>query len=70
MKKTISLLLVLHVCLIAYTQEDCTSVFSGQALDENNTPVVGAGILLLPQQIGQVTDSTGNFRFANLCGGK
>jgi iron complex outermembrane receptor protein len=70
LKKTIPLLLALHVCMHAYPQKICKSVFSGQILDENNRPVVGAGILLLPQQIGQAADSIGNFRFQNLCEGK
>jgi iron complex outermembrane receptor protein len=69
-KKTILLLLALPVCFLAYTQEECGSSFSGQILDADNIPVIGAGILLLPEQIGQASDSVGNFRFVNLCNGK
>lgn len=69
-KKTISVLLAMHICMLAFSQDDCTGIFSGQILDENNAPVIGAGILLLPQQIGQASDTTGHFRFPNLCSGK
>ena len=60
----------LHACIIAYAQEKCNATFSGQIRDENNLPVIGAGILLTPQQTGQASDSLGNFRFQNLCDGK
>lgn len=70
LKKTILLLVAVHFFLQAYTQEGCTNIFSGQILDENNRPVFGAGILLLPQQIGQATDADGKFRFVDLCEGK
>jgi iron complex outermembrane recepter protein len=68
--KTILLLLALHIRLVAFTQEGCTSVFSGQVLDENNVPVTGAAVLLMPKRAGQASDSLGNFKFGNLCPGK
>lgn len=56
-----------HISALAYAQENCTGVFTGKILDENDLPVTGAGIMLFPQNNGQATDSAGNFRFTNLC---
>jgi iron complex outermembrane recepter protein len=70
LKKTIMLLSVLHVSISAFAQEKCNAVFSGTVLNENNLPVIGAGILLLPEEIGQATDAGGNFRFIDLCEGQ
>jgi iron complex outermembrane recepter protein len=70
LRKTILLLSVLHVSVAVYAQEPCTAVFSGQILDENNQPVIGAGILIIPEQIGQSTNVEGKFQFSNLCNGK
>ena len=61
---------VLHVSTLCHGQEACTAVFSGQVLDENDQPVIGAGVIILPQQNGQATDSAGNFEFVDLCRGK
>jgi len=55
--------------MLAFTQNTCRNIFTGQIQDELNQPVVGAAVILLPGQKGQATDLTGNFRFANLCPG-
>ncbi len=68
--RTILLLSALHICILVQGQEKCFSAFAGRVLDQNGIPVVGAGILLLPQHGGQATDSLGNFRFENLCDGQ
>ena len=55
--------------MLAYSQSNCNSIFTGQILDESNKPVIGAAVLLLPGQTGQTSDSIGNFKFAKLCPG-
>jgi iron complex outermembrane recepter protein len=70
LKRKILLLLALHVCQLVNAQTTCTSIFSGQILDEHNLPVIGAAILLSPSQAGQASDSVGHFSFSNLCEGK
>lgn len=68
--KAILLLSILHISMLAYSQDSCSVIFSGTILDENDQPIAGAGILLLPQQVGQTTDSFGKFKFVGLCEGK
>lgn len=70
LKKTILLLLAWHICIVSYSQNPCDDEFTGQIHDELNQPVIGAAIILLPSQEGQVTNLQGNFRFENLCSGK
>jgi iron complex outermembrane receptor protein len=76
-KKIAMLLLALHIVNVnVFSQEACTNVFSGLIVDENKQPIIGAGILLLPQQNGQPqqdgqeSDSLGHFRFTNICSGR
>jgi iron complex outermembrane receptor protein len=69
-KKTIALFLALHVYMFCYSQDICNGLFSGQILDESNQPVPGAAIVFLPQQFGQASNASGNFKFENLCPGK
>jgi iron complex outermembrane recepter protein len=69
LKKTIIVLLAWHTQVLAYSQSPCNAIFSGQIQDESHYPVVGAAILLMPQNTGQQSDYSGNFRFENLCPG-
>lgn len=70
LKKSILLFVALRTLVLAYGQQNCTAVFTGKIVDESDRPVTGAIVLLMPQQIGQTSDSLGNFRFTNLCAGK
>jgi iron complex outermembrane receptor protein len=49
--------------------QTCNGVFTGRVLDASNQPIVGASILLLPQEKGSVTDLQGAFNFEGLCFG-
>jgi iron complex outermembrane recepter protein len=69
LKKTILVLLTLYSYLDVASQSTCKSIFIGQVLDEAKQPVIGATVLLLPQNIGQVVDLSGNFKFENVCPG-
>ena len=62
-------MLAFPVCLTCYAQHVCNGLFTGQIHDESNQPVIGAAIVLLPMQRGQVTDLQGNFKFEDLCYG-
>lgn len=66
------MLIALTSCICGFTsaQRTCTAVFSGVIVDDNGVKVLGATILLMPQQLGQVSDSLGNFRFTGLCPGR
>lgn len=69
LNKAIILLLTLGSYLEGNSQSTCKSIFTGQVLDEIKQPVIGATVLLLPQNRGQVVDLSGNFKFENLCPG-
>jgi len=60
----------MYVSMLCYSQSGCNVLFSGQIQDESNQPVIGAAIVLLPQQAGQTSDALGDFKFENLCPGK
>lgn len=68
-KKALVLLLSLQVCVLTHAQDNCSSTFTGQILDESNEAIIGASILLMPTRRGQISDVTGNFNFALLCDG-
>jgi iron complex outermembrane receptor protein len=70
LKKIILLLLAMHAHMLAFTQDPCMSSFTGVIRDENNQPLVGVAVVFVSQQVGQETDSLGNFKFENLCPGK
>lgn len=59
-----------HIFLPGHSQENCNSVFSGRVVTEDNEPIIGATIFLPMQQLGQISDSEGNFRFPDLCEGR
>ena len=49
--------------------QECNGSFTGRVLDGSNQPIVGASILLVYQQRGDVTDLQGAFNFRGLCEG-
>lgn len=61
-------LVALFIRITAYGQA-CTGTFIGQVKDEQNLPLIGAAIFLLPQEQGTTSDYLGNFRFDKLCSG-
>ncbi|MEO5979280.1 MAG: TonB-dependent receptor [Chryseolinea sp.] len=61
--------LVLCCLVTAWGQDSCTSIFSGTIVDGAGKPVIGAAIVLLPQQHGQTSDDQGHFRFEKICKG-
>lgn len=64
--------LMLIVVLISHAVgclAQCNGSFSGTVLDESNSPVVGAALLLLPGATGVVTDTTGAFSITDVCAG-
>ena len=69
-KRTIIVLLALHICTCVNSQNTCKGIFTGHIQDESKQPIIGATIILLPQQLGQATDLSGNFRIENICAGK
>jgi iron complex outermembrane receptor protein len=50
----------------AYAQS-CTVTLEGSVLDENDQPVVAAQLIILGNQQGVITDTTGYFRLHHLC---
>jgi iron complex outermembrane recepter protein len=54
---------------VSYSQNPCDDVFTGQIHNELNQPLIGAAIVLVKEQQGQLTDQQGNFKFDNLCSG-
>lgn len=69
-KKFILLGFTFFLSCAVRAQSDCNAVFSGRVLDENDRPVIGAAIQLLPGKKGQVSDANGEFRFGNICPGQ
>ncbi len=57
------------LCLFTTGAQDCNGSFTGRVLDSSNQPIVGASILLVHQQKGDVTDLQGAFNFTDLCPG-
>src|SRR6188768_2107881 len=53
----------------AMAQTTCNSSFAGIIVDEQDSPIVGAAISLVPSQAGQISDATGKFTFNGLCAG-
>lgn len=67
-KRLILLIPALALYISGFPQA-CNGVFSGQIHDQSNQPIIGAAIMLMPTQAGQMTDLQGNFRFTGLCYG-
>ena len=64
-------MLLLALCgSLQLEAQDCSGLFTGTIVDDNNQLVIGAAILLSPGQAGQSTDQAGRFRFDRLCPGK
>lgn len=68
-KYTVLLVAAVNLFRLTSFAQECNGTFTGQVLDESNEPVIGAAILLLPVQTGQVSDDEGNFKFNNICPG-
>ncbi|MEQ9413329.1 MAG: TonB-dependent receptor, partial [Cyclobacteriaceae bacterium] len=70
MKKILTLAVVLMLLHTSgYAQRGCISVFSGQVLDEQDNPLIGAAIILNPTNKGMVSDIEGNFELKEICAG-
>jgi iron complex outermembrane receptor protein len=69
LKKAILLLLALNIFIAGRTQTSCTNSLSGQIMDARGNVLVGAAVLLTPQNIGRTTDAEGRYAFNNLCAG-
>ena len=70
MKKILTLAVVLTLLhTFGYAQRRCVGVFSGQVLDEQGNPLIGAAIVLAPGGKGVVSDIDGNFELKEVCEG-
>jgi iron complex outermembrane receptor protein len=69
LRKTALLVLALQVHMLAHTQDKCNALFMGRIVNELNQPMIGAAIVLLPEQSGQHADNSGGFLFENICPG-
>lgn len=71
MKKILTLAVVLTLLhTFGYAQSACIGVFSGQVLDEQGSPLIGAAIVLTPGGKGMVSDIDGNFELKEICEGR
>lgn len=68
LRKTILIMWILTMYLHAHAQDACKNIFSGRVLDENNQPVSGAGVSLSTYK-GTLSDTSGYFRFTEVCSG-
>ena len=57
------------LCWPALSQTACTGSFSGTIVDSGGKPVIGAAIIMLPQQQGQSSNELGEFMFNDVCNG-
>ncbi|MEP2669965.1 MAG: TonB-dependent receptor [Cyclobacteriaceae bacterium] len=70
MKNFVALIVVLTLLhTLGFSQTRCTGVFSGQILDEQDNPLIGAAIILNPTSKGMVSDIEGNFELKEICAG-
>ncbi|HEX9651088.1 MAG TPA: TonB-dependent receptor [Cyclobacteriaceae bacterium] len=67
--KTMFLLSTSLFCMQVIAQDTCTGVLTGKVLDDSQQPLIGATILLLPLQKGEISDALGSFSFTGLCPG-
>ncbi|MBX2911658.1 MAG: carboxypeptidase-like regulatory domain-containing protein [Cyclobacteriaceae bacterium] len=71
MKKIFTLTVVLTLLqTFGYAQKPCVSVFTGQILDEQDSPLIGATIVLKPTGKGAVSDIDGKFELKEICEGE
>ena len=69
MRFFLAILLYVYASLVVYPQ-DCRASLSGQVMDfHDQTPLVGATVLVVQQNKAVLTDLEGNFRIENLCEG-